>query len=40
MKVTIQTKESIEEFNKGVSMLDKFKNEYIIHFYGAVFIPN
>jgi len=21
-------------------MLDKFRNEYIIHFYGAVFIPN
>ena len=21
-------------------MLDKFRNDYIIHFYGAVFIPN
>ena len=21
-------------------MLDKFRNEYIVHFYGAVFIPN
>ncbi|ELP89960.1 protein serine/threonine kinase, putative [Entamoeba invadens IP1] len=28
------------EFEKEVSMLEKFRNEYIIHFYGAVFIPN
>ena len=34
-----KTKESIEEFNK-VSMLDKFRDDYIVHFYGAVFIPN
>ena len=34
-----QTKESIEEFEKEVAMLDKFRCEYIIHFYGAVFIP-
>ena len=40
MKEIKQTEESIEEFNKEVSMLDKFRNEYIIHFYGAVFIPN
>ena len=40
MKNTIQKKESIEEFNKEVSMLDKFRNEYIVQFYGAVFIPN
>ncbi|ELP94693.1 protein serine/threonine kinase, putative [Entamoeba invadens IP1] len=29
-----------EEFTKEVEMLDKFRCEYIIHFYGAVFIPN
>jgi len=40
MKEIKQTKESMEEFNKEVSMLDKFRNEYIVHFYGAVFIPN
>ena len=40
MKEIQQTKESIEEFNKEVSMLDKFRSEYIVHFYGAVFIPN
>ena len=40
MKETLQTEESMEEFNKEVSMLDKFRNEYIVHFYGAVFIPN
>ncbi|EMD48325.1 serine/threonine kinase, putative [Entamoeba histolytica HM-3:IMSS] len=30
----------LEEFYDEVAMLDKFRNEYIIHFYGAVFIPN
>ena len=30
----------MEEFNKEVTMLDKFRCSYIIHFYGAVFIPN
>ena len=38
MKQTIDTTESIEEFNKEVTMLDKFRCSYIIHFYGAVFI--
>ncbi|ELP91752.1 protein serine/threonine kinase, putative [Entamoeba invadens IP1] len=28
------------EFEKEVAMLDKFRSEYIVHFYGAVFIPN
>ncbi|EKE37824.1 tyrosine kinase, putative [Entamoeba nuttalli P19] len=28
------------EFEKEVMMLDKFRSDYIIHFYGAVFIPN
>ncbi|ELP93745.1 dual specificity mitogen-activated protein kinase kinase, putative [Entamoeba invadens IP1] len=30
----------MEEFEKEVSMLDKFRSDYIVHFYGAVFIPN
>ncbi|BFU26633.1 protein kinase, putative [Entamoeba histolytica HM-1:IMSS-B] len=30
----------IKEFEKEVAMLDKFRNEYLVHFYGAVFIPN
>ena len=29
-----------KEFSEEVAMLDKFKNDYIIHFYGACFIPN
>ncbi|ELP93759.1 protein serine/threonine kinase, putative [Entamoeba invadens IP1] len=33
------TDETIE-FEKEISMLDKFRSDYIIHFYGAVFIPN
>ncbi|ELP92345.1 protein serine/threonine kinase, putative [Entamoeba invadens IP1] len=28
------------EFENEVNMLDKFRSEYIVHFYGAVFIPN
>ncbi|ELP85853.1 protein serine/threonine kinase, putative [Entamoeba invadens IP1] len=31
---------SDDEFEKEVAMLDKFRCDYIIHFYGAVFIPN
>ncbi|ELP87573.1 protein kinase, putative, partial [Entamoeba invadens IP1] len=31
---------SMEEFKKEVSMLDKFRSDYVVHFYGAVFIPN
>ncbi|ELP93769.1 protein serine/threonine kinase, putative [Entamoeba invadens IP1] len=31
--------EAMEEFGKEVSMLDKFRCNYIVHFYGAVFIP-
>ncbi|ELP93782.1 protein serine/threonine kinase, putative [Entamoeba invadens IP1] len=30
----------MKEFEKEVAMLDKFRNEYIVHFYGAVLIPN
>ncbi|ELP92420.1 protein serine/threonine kinase, putative [Entamoeba invadens IP1] len=32
--------DSLNEFEKEVSMLDKFRCDYIVHFYGAVFIPN
>ncbi|ELP89949.1 tyrosine protein kinase, putative [Entamoeba invadens IP1] len=31
---------AVFEFTKEVEMLDKFRSEYIVHFYGAVFIPN
>ncbi|ELP92846.1 protein serine/threonine kinase, putative [Entamoeba invadens IP1] len=30
----------LDEFTKEVEMLDKFRSEYIVHFYGAVFIPS
>ena len=30
---------AMKEFYKEVSMLDKFRSDFIIHFYGAVFIP-
>ena len=41
-KITNKSEKSKEilEFEKEVAMLDKFRNEYIIHFYGAVIIPN
>ncbi|ELP85523.1 serine/threonine protein kinase HT1, putative [Entamoeba invadens IP1] len=29
-----------DEFEKEVNMLDKFRSDFIVHFYGAVFIPN
>ncbi|ELP83566.1 protein serine/threonine kinase, putative [Entamoeba invadens IP1] len=32
--------DAFEEFEKEVSMLDKFRCEYIVHFYGACFLPN
>ena len=31
---------AMEEFTKEVNMLDKFRCDYLIHFYGAVFIPS
>ncbi|ELP83904.1 protein serine/threonine kinase, putative [Entamoeba invadens IP1] len=40
MKSVNKTPEQLKEFEKEVSMLDKFRNEYIIHFYGACFITN
>ncbi|KAL7720822.1 Protein serine/threonine kinase [Entamoeba marina] len=39
MKQLNNDEKLMEEFNKEVSMLDKFRNDYIVHFYGAVFIP-
>ncbi|ELP94573.1 protein serine/threonine kinase, putative [Entamoeba invadens IP1] len=33
-------KKSLQEFENEVNMLDKFRSEFIVHFYGAVFIPN
>ncbi|ELP91288.1 protein serine/threonine kinase, putative [Entamoeba invadens IP1] len=32
--------DSLDEFMKEVSMLDKFRENHIVHFYGAVLIPN
>ncbi|ELP83873.1 serine/threonine protein kinase, putative [Entamoeba invadens IP1] len=32
--------DQMKEFMKEVNMLAKFRSEYIVHFYGAVFIPN
>ncbi|ELP85534.1 protein serine/threonine kinase, putative [Entamoeba invadens IP1] len=33
-------KNQMIQFENEVSMLDKFRNDYIVHFYGAVFVPN
>ncbi|ELP92305.1 protein serine/threonine kinase, putative, partial [Entamoeba invadens IP1] len=40
MKNSNDDKDKSNEFEKEVNMLDKFRNEYIVHFYGAVFIPS
>ncbi|ELP92316.1 protein serine/threonine kinase, putative [Entamoeba invadens IP1] len=40
MKEFKNEESSIVEFEKEVNMLDKFRSENIVHFYGAVFIPN
>ncbi|GAB1223169.1 hypothetical protein ENUP19_0136G0004 [Entamoeba nuttalli] len=40
MKQIEENEDKKQEFEKEVSMLDKFRDEYIIHFYGAVFIHN
>ena len=39
IKTVNQVRESMEEFEKEVAMLDKFRSDYIIHFYGACFLP-
>ncbi|ELP88535.1 serine/threonine protein kinase HT1, putative [Entamoeba invadens IP1] len=40
MREVSDTENAIIEFEKEVSMLDKFRSEFIVHFYGAVFVPN
>ncbi|ELP92536.1 tyrosine protein kinase transforming protein Abl, putative [Entamoeba invadens IP1] len=40
LKEGCETNQKIKEFEKEVAMLDKFRSEYIVHFYGAVFIPS
>ena len=40
MKNMDNTVKSIQDFEKEVAMLDKFRCDYIVHFYGASFIPN
>ncbi|ELP90906.1 tyrosine kinase, putative, partial [Entamoeba invadens IP1] len=40
MKTVLDDERLMGEFENEVSMLDKFRCEYIVHFYGAVFIPN
>ncbi|ELP91765.1 protein kinase domain containing protein, partial [Entamoeba invadens IP1] len=40
MKNSGDINEENDEFTKEVAMLDKFRSEYIVHFYGAVFIEN
>ncbi|ELP92551.1 tyrosine protein kinase, putative [Entamoeba invadens IP1] len=40
MKQLDNNENGLLEFEKEVAMLDKFRCDYIIHFYGAVFIPN
>ena len=37
---SIADEAAIKEFEKEMNMLDKFRSDYIIHFYGACFIPN
>ncbi|EMD45197.1 serine/threonine kinase, putative [Entamoeba histolytica KU27] len=32
--------DELEEFEKEIDMLDKFRSDYIVYFYGAVFIPS
>ncbi|ELP84796.1 serine/threonine protein kinase HT1, putative [Entamoeba invadens IP1] len=40
MKIGSGDNSQIDEFKKEVAMLDKFRSDYIVHFYGAVFILN
>ncbi|ELP91447.1 protein serine/threonine kinase, putative [Entamoeba invadens IP1] len=40
MRGSAVTEDQLKEFEKEVAMLDKFRCEYIVHFYGAVTIPN
>ena len=40
MKTIDDDPKQMKEFEKEVAMLDKFRCDYIIHFYGACFIPS
>ena len=40
MKNIHDNEKAMTEFEKEVSMLDKFRCNYIVHFYGASFIPD
>ena len=40
MKEVDGSEESMEEFENEVTMLDKFRCDQIVHFYGACTIPN
>ena len=40
MKEVDATADSMDEFAKEVAMLDKFRCDQMVHFYGACFIPN
>ena len=40
MKEVDGSEESMEEFENEVTMLDKFRYDQIVHFYGACTIPN
>ena len=40
MKVVDSSAESTNEFAREVAMLDKFLCDFVVHFYGACFIPN
>ncbi|ELP88140.1 protein serine/threonine kinase, putative [Entamoeba invadens IP1] len=40
MKHIQKMSQLLNDFENEVNMLDKFRSEYIIHFYGACFIPN
>ncbi|ELP87643.1 protein serine/threonine kinase, putative [Entamoeba invadens IP1] len=40
MKQFCECEENYDEFENEIKMLEKFRSEYIVHFYGAVFIPS
>ncbi|ELP95367.1 protein serine/threonine kinase, putative [Entamoeba invadens IP1] len=40
IKASSGSVDEMKEFENEVNMLDKFRSEYIVHFYGAVFIPS
>ncbi|ELP84798.1 protein serine/threonine kinase, putative [Entamoeba invadens IP1] len=40
MKTCVSSEDALDEFEKEVAMLDKFRSDYIVHFYGAVFVVN